>query len=63
MGSNIPAAIEVWPQQLKVMVDLILNAPFGMIVLGPDLVQIYNDACCAVMGAKHPGGLDQPTFS
>jgi PAS domain-containing protein len=33
-----------------------------MIVLwGPDLVQVYNDAYRLVMGAKHPAGLGQAT--
>jgi hypothetical protein len=32
-----------------------------MVVLsGPELVQIYNDAYAKLMGARHPGGLGQP---
>jgi PAS domain S-box-containing protein len=33
-----------------------------MVVLwGPELIQIYNDGYLALMGAKHPAGLGQPT--
>lgn len=49
-----------WPQSLRTAVDLILDAPLGMILLwGPDFVQIYNDGYRALMGAKHPQGLGQ----
>lgn len=51
-----------WPQSLGTLVETVLDAPTAMIVLwGPDLVQIYNDAYRVVMAAKHPGGLGQPT--
>ncbi|TDH61234.1 PAS domain S-box protein [Dankookia rubra] len=51
-----------WSRSLRAAVDLVLGSPLGMIVLwGPDLVQVYNDGYRAVMGAKHPGGLGQPT--
>lgn len=33
-----------------------------MVVLwGEQLVQIYNDVYCGIMGDKHPAGLGQPT--
>ena len=51
-----------WSPSLRASVDLVLASPLGMIILwGPDLVQVYNDAYRAVMGAKHPGGLGQRT--
>ncbi len=54
--------IAAWPPSLRAAVDLILGSPLGMIILwGPELIQIYNDGYRAVMGAKHPGGLGQPT--
>jgi PAS domain S-box-containing protein len=54
--------VEQWSAALRTVVGLVLASPLGMIVLwGPDLVQIYNDAYRAVMGAKHPSGLGQPT--
>lgn len=53
--------IESWPPTLHATVSLIITSPIGMIVLwGPELVQIYNDGHCAVMGEKHPTGLGQP---
>lgn len=54
--------METWPQSLKVTIDLVLDSPLAMIVLwGPELVQIYNDAYSEVMAAKHPKGLGQRT--
>ena len=54
--------VDAWPQSLRTAVQLVLAAPFAHSVLwGPDLVQIYNDAYAALMGAKHPAGLGQPT--
>lgn len=51
-----------WPVSLRTAVGIVLRSPFPMVVLwGPDLVQIYNDAYRAVMDAKHPAGLGQPT--
>ncbi len=55
-------AIAAWPHSLRTIVDLVLNSPLAMIVLwGPQLVQIYNDAYRSLMGDKHPSGLGQPT--
>ncbi len=49
-----------WPQSLRTAVGIVLYSDFPMIVLwGPSLVQIYNDAYRLLMGAKHPGGLGQ----
>ncbi|WP_157268700.1 PAS domain-containing protein [Azohydromonas aeria] len=51
-----------WPALLRTTVQLVLAHPFATIVLwGPALVQVYNDAYRDLMGAKHPGGLGQPT--
>jgi PAS domain S-box-containing protein len=53
--------IEVWPPSLRVAVDLVLGSCFPMILLwGPDLIQIYNDAYGVIAGAKHPAALGQP---
>ena len=55
-------SFDVWPLSLKAAVDLILDSPLATIVLwGPDLVQIYNDAYALIAGAKHPRALGQPT--
>jgi hypothetical protein len=51
-----------WPSTLRTAVDLILDSPLPQIVLlGPELIQIYNDSYAIVMDAKHPSGLGQPT--
>ncbi len=51
-----------WPASLRTVAALVLAAPVAMVVLwGPELVQVYNDAYREVMGSKHPAGLGQPT--
>jgi hypothetical protein len=51
-----------WPQSLRSVVGLVLEAPLAMIVLwGPDLIQIYNDAYAVICGPRHPTALGQPT--
>jgi PAS domain S-box-containing protein len=50
--------IEVWPQSLKSIVDMMLSNSIAMVVLwGDDHVQIYNDAYADLIGAKHPDAL------
>ena len=52
--------VEAWPTSLRTAVSIVLYSEFPMIVLwGPELVQIYNDAYRLLMGAKHPQGLGQ----
>jgi PAS domain S-box-containing protein len=54
--------IDSWPQSLKSVVDLVLASPVAMIVLwGPQLVQLYNDAYGVIAGHRHPQALGQPT--
>lgn len=51
-----------WPERLRFAVETILDSPLGMVVLwGPDLIQLYNDAYRDSMGGKHLHGLGQPT--
>lgn len=55
-------AMRNWPQSLKTAVELMLACRFPMMVLWTrELVQIYNDAYCDLMGDKHPGGMGQRT--
>jgi len=58
---------ENWPQSLKTIVALMLNNPFGMLVVwGDDYTQIYNDTYSQILGSKHPKALgisSQTTFS
>lgn len=50
-----------WPRALAMLVDLILAHPTTAVVLwGPDLIQVYNDAYARVAGAKHPAALGRP---
>jgi PAS domain S-box-containing protein len=51
-----------WPTSLRVVATLTLDAKFATVLLwGPDLIQIYNDAYRSLMGSKHPAGFGQPT--
>jgi len=51
-----------WPVLLKNSVELILPNRFASIILwGPELIQIYNDAYRQIMADKHPAFLGQPT--
>jgi signal transduction histidine kinase len=44
-----------WSPGLRAAAALVLAAPTPMVLLwGEDATQIYNDAYCALMGAKHP---------
>jgi len=53
-------AIGGWPASLRSVVSLVLGSPLAMLVLwGPDLVQIYNDAYAVLCGPKHPRALGQ----
>ncbi len=53
--------IRLWPMSLRMIVQTVLAHPVASIVLwGPQLIQIYNDACGELMGVKHPAGLGQP---
>ncbi|MEU4689857.1 ATP-binding protein [Actinoplanes sp. NPDC023714] len=50
-----------WPQSLKAAVRIVLSSRYPMLLLwGPDLTQLYNDAYSALIGDKHPEamGLD-----
>ena len=51
-------AMERWPIALRSTVDTMLSSAFASIVLwGPELVQIYNDAYVPIIGVKHPAAL------
>ena len=61
-ASTPVGAVDTWPSSLVTVVGIVLAAPVPMIVLwGPDAIQIYNDGYSELMGAKHPGGLVQPS--
>lgn len=47
-----------WPQSLRTVVGLILNAKFPMFIAwGAELGFLYNDAYAEILGAKHPAAL------
>lgn len=60
-SQSLPGAPQRWPQILKTTVGLVLDSHAPMLVLwGPELIQIYNDACAPIVGAEHPSALGAP---
>jgi len=54
--------VEEWPPSLVTASAMTLGCAFPMLLLwGPSLVQIYNDAYIPFLAAKHPAGLGIPT--
>jgi PAS domain-containing protein len=54
-------AIEHWPACLRVAVCAVLDAPVPTVLLwGPELEQIYNDAYRPMLAHRHPQALGQP---
>jgi signal transduction histidine kinase len=50
--------IDSWPQSLRGTIKTLLGSRYPMILLwGPELIQIYNDAYVGLIGNKHPGAL------
>ncbi len=55
-------AISQWPASLRIAVGSVLDSPLPTIVLwGPQLIQVYNDAYQSILGQRHPATLGQPT--
>ncbi|MEO5881708.1 MAG: PAS domain-containing protein, partial [Caldimonas sp.] len=55
-------AIALWPASLRIAVGSVLDSPLPTIVLwGPELIQVYNDAYQPILGKRHPAALGQPT--
>ncbi|WP_437907065.1 ATP-binding protein [Sorangium sp. So ce327] len=53
--------VATWPISLKTVVGLVLGNRFPMIMLiGPELLQIYNDAYRPILGMKHPASMGAP---
>lgn len=52
---------ENWSSSLRTSVDICLESRFPMIVMwGPELAYVYNDACIPHLGDKHPDVLGLP---
>jgi PAS domain S-box-containing protein len=53
--------VPAWPLPLRTAVGIMLSLPTpAMLLWGPNLIQIYNDACRELILAKHPACLGQP---
>lgn len=53
--------IDGWPQSLRTATDIMLSAPRpAFIGWGPEITLLYNDACPAFLGRRHPAALGQP---
>lgn len=52
---------EEWPPEIRLLVRQVMAAQFPMwVAWGPDLRMVYNDAYCAILGAKHPNSWTMP---
>ena len=50
--------LQAWPQSLRSAVSICLGSRFPMVVLwGPRLIMLYNDAYAPLLGDKHPDAL------
>lgn len=57
-GGTPIGEIGAWPESIRSAVGVALGSTFQMVVLaGPELVYIYNDASVSIFGAKHPWAL------
>src|SRR5688572_21540379 len=57
-ASTSVGPIERWPQSLRATITTLLGSRYPMILLwGPELIQIYNEAYISLIGDKHPGAL------
>ena len=53
--------LQAWPQSLRTTVSTCLSSRFPILILwGPELVMIYNDALARIIGNKHPRAMGQP---
>lgn len=56
-GSSL-GAIEKWSPRLRIHVETMLASAQAVAIMGgPDRVMLYNDACAAVLVARHPRAL------
>jgi signal transduction histidine kinase/DNA-binding NarL/FixJ family response regulator len=57
-ASTPVGARATWPQSLRATIKTLLGSRYPMILLwGPELVQIYNEAYIRLIGDKHPSAL------
>ena len=54
-------SVQHWSPALRTMMGVLLGSRFPMLLLwGPNLIQLYNDAYRPILGDKHPRSLGQP---
>ncbi|MFC1414290.1 SpoIIE family protein phosphatase [Streptacidiphilus sp. N1-12] len=54
-AETVLGPVRAWPAELRAAVGVCLNSPFPMLIMwGPDLAMVYNDAFVPILGAKHP---------
>jgi signal transduction histidine kinase/CheY-like chemotaxis protein len=60
--ANTPLGpVESWPQSLRTCVRILLTSRQPMFVWwGDELINLYNDAYCSILGGKHPWALGRP---
>lgn len=57
-NSTMPGPPAQWPEEIRSAVSLCLTSEFQLAVLiGPELVYVYNDAMAPIFGNKHPWAL------
>ena len=60
-GNPACAPFEDWPASVRVAIDICLASPLGLMVLvGPELRCIYNQAAMPMTGAEHVGSIGLP---
>jgi signal transduction histidine kinase len=61
-GRTPLGAVDHWPTSLRTAAAVCLRSGFpSILVWGPELVQVYNDAYAGLIGMKHPAALGMPT--
>ena len=54
--------VACWPVSLRTATAIVMHSPLPMILVwGPGLIQLYNDAYALLIGGKHPCALGEPT--
>ena len=54
--------VESWPVSLRTATAIVMHSPVPMILVwGPELIQLYNDAYALLIGGKHPRALGKST--
>ncbi|HET7229550.1 MAG TPA: ATP-binding protein [Longimicrobium sp.] len=63
-GGTPLGPVETWPASLRTAAALVLGSGFpSILVWGPELVQLYNDAYTGLIGSKHPAAFGAPTHA